>query len=154
MSSDGMVIRVATDGSSAKGVGVGRAGVEALAEQSLKDYAAQAGRKSEVAIVIHSATRIIDLRDLHIFSNLDSERHATVETETMADGVDFGEIECDSKWEEASSWNSNEALAWRRRSWRFDRHHSEVIELSPAGSVHEQAPHHIDRGVHDRGRAS
>jgi hypothetical protein len=125
-----------------------------LAEQSLKDYAAQAGRKSEVAIVIHSATRIIDLRDLHIFSNLDSERHATVETETMADGVDFGEIECDSKWEEALSWNSNEALAWRRRSWRFDRHHSEIIELSPAGSVHEQAPHHIDRGVHDRGRAS
>jgi len=40
------------------------------------------------------------------------------------------------------------------RSWRFDRHHSEIIELSPAGSVHEQAPHHIDRGVHDRGRAS
>ena len=58
------------------------------------------------------------------------------------------------KWEEPSSWNSDEALAWRRRSWRFDRHHSEIIELSPAGSVHEQAPHHVDRGVHDRGRAS
>ena len=51
-------------------------------------------------------------------------------------------------------WNPDEALAWRRRPWRFDRHHSEIIELSPAGSVHQQAPHHIDRGVHDRGRAS
>ena len=72
----------------------------------------------------------------------------------MADRVDFGEIECDSKWEEALSWNSNEALAWRRRSWRFDRHHSEIIELSPAGSVHEQAPHQVERGVHNRGRTS
>ena len=59
-----------------------------------------------------------------------------------------------SKREEPSSWNSDEALAWRRRSWRFYRHHSEIIELTPAGSVHEHAPHQVERGVHDRGRTS
>jgi len=98
--------------------------------------------------------RIVDLRELHILANHDSERYAPVETETMADRVDFGKIECDSKRKKPSSWNPDEALTWCRGAWRFYRHHSEIIELSPAGSVHEQAPHHIDRGVHDRGRAS
>src|SRR4051794_18744915 len=98
--------------------------------------------------------RIVDLRELHIFANHDSERYAPVETEMMADRVDFREIERDSKREEPSPWNSDEALAWRRRSWRFYRHHSEVIELTPAGSVHEHAPHQVERGVHDRGRTS
>jgi hypothetical protein len=67
-----------------------------------------------------TALRIVDLRELHIFANHDSERYAPIETEAMADRVDFGEIECDSKREEPSSWNPDEALSWRRRSWRFD----------------------------------
>jgi hypothetical protein len=119
-------------------------------DRALPPRQAEAGRNSAVAIVIHSAMRIVDVRELHIFANHDSERYAPVETEMMADRVDFREIERDSKREEPSSWNSDEALAWRRRSWRFYRHHSEIIELTPAGSVHEQAPHQVERGVHDR----
>jgi hypothetical protein len=82
--------------------------------------------------------RLVDLRELDIFANHGSERYAPVEPEAMADRVDFGEIKRGSKRQDPSSWNSNEALPWRGRTWRVRRHDSEIIELTPAGGVQEQ----------------